>query len=69
MSMVLRGLECCMTMDANKCKECPFRHSDNPKCMIELMKMAKYTIISDSLRIKEQDEELRQARWGTNYGK
>lgn len=62
MSMVLKGLECCMAMDANKCKECPFRYSDNPKCRIELMKMAKYTIISDMLRIKEQDEELRQAR-------
>ena len=68
-SRIIKGLECCKSMEPEKCKECPYNIYDNPKCMIVLMDLARDTIIADDVYIQQQEQELRQARWGTNYGK
>ena len=66
---LIRSLDCCASMDPDKCKECAYQQIDNPKCMIALLNAAKDAIIREENYNKNLEADLCQARWGTNYGK
>ena len=66
---LIRSLDCCASMNPDKCKECAYQKLDNPKCMITLLEAAKDSIIREDNNVKNLEGELRQARLGTNYGK
>ena len=44
---LIRSLDCCASMDPDKCKECAYQNMDNPKCMITLLNAAKDAIIRE----------------------
>lgn len=66
---LIRSLNCCAAMNPDKCKVCAYQKLDSPKCMITLFEAAKDAIIREENNVKNLESELRQARWGTNYGK
>lgn len=66
--IVERGLKCCVT-DGVGCDECPYKRLDKPDCMQKLIDHADYTLKSKNAQIKELEEDLRRARWGTNYNR
>ena len=68
-SSLIRSLDCCASMNPDKCKECAYQKLDSPKCMVTLLNMARDAIIREVNYTKTLEADLRQARWGTNYGK
>lgn len=66
---LVRSLDCCASMNPDKCRECAYQNFDNPKCMITLLEAAKDAIIREEKYNSQLEVDLRQARWGTNYGK
>ena len=66
---LIRSLDYCASMDPDRCKQCTYQKLDNPKCMVALLNDARDAIIREENYNNDLESELRQTRWGTNYGK
>lgn len=66
---IIKSLDCCASMNPDNCKMCAYNYLDKRKCMATLLEEAKEAIIREEYFEKQLEEELHQARCGTNYGK
>lgn len=64
----MSGIKCCRT-DGLGCDKCPYKSAGKPDCMQMLMDDLYNLLMRKLEQIKELEEDLRRARWGTNYNR